>query len=233
MPITDKQKWAAQEIVAVFETGKVTSSASYSTCTILKDGAGISYGKHQSTDRADSLDQIVLRYLDAKGQYADEIKPYLSLLTSDATSKVDPSNPPANVKALMDLLKKAGQDPVMQKAQDAVFDDGYWNPAVSQAESMGLVLPLSYAIVYDTCIHSGPGGVAKIRKLFNEVPPARGGDEKAWAKAYVMARREWLASSSNTLVQKTVYRMDAFLALMRDGNWDLVTPFKVRGVTVP
>lgn len=232
MPITDTQKKAAQEIIAVFETGKTTSIASYSTCTILKDGAGISYGKHQSTDRSDSLDQIVLRYLDLKGQYADELKGYVSLLSSDATSKVDPSNPPANVRALMDLLKKAGQDPIMQKAQDQIFDEGYWNPAVSQVEAMGLVLPLSYAIVYDTCIHSGPGGVAKIRKQFNEVPPARGGDEKTWARAYVNARRNWLLSISNSLVQKTVYRMDAFVQLMKEDNWDLHTPFKVRGVTI-
>jgi chitosanase len=132
----------------------------------------------------------------------------------------------------MDLLKKAGQDPIMQKAQDQIFDEGYWNPAVSQSEAMGLVLPLSYAIVYDTCIHSGPGGVARIRKLFNEVPPARGGDEKAWARAYINARRNWLLSSSNSLVQKTVYRMDAFAQLMKEDNWELRTPFKVRNVTI-
>jgi len=50
--------------------------------------------------------------------------------------------------------------------------------------------------------------------------------------AYVAARRAWLLGNSNPLVQKCVYRMEAFEKLMTEGNWDLVTPFSVRNVKV-
>jgi len=50
--ITAPQKHAIDCIISIFETGRVPTAAAYATCTILPDGAGISYGKHQSTDRA-------------------------------------------------------------------------------------------------------------------------------------------------------------------------------------
>ena len=94
---------------------------------------------------------------------------------------------------------------------------------------MGLELPLSWAVVYDTCIHSGPSGVRKIRKLFKEVPPNRGGKETDWTEAYVAARKQWLSSFSNPVVQKTTYRMEVFEDLIFDDNWFLETPFTIGG----
>ena len=61
MTLTPSQKHAIDCVLSIFETGRVPTAASYSTCTILADGAGISYGKHQSTDRAGSLDLVVKR----------------------------------------------------------------------------------------------------------------------------------------------------------------------------
>lgn len=230
--LNEQTKQVIDEILSVFETGRLISPSAYSACTILKDGAGISYGKHQSTDRSDSLDQIVLSYVDAGGKYAEDLRMFVPLLARDGT-RVDPKSPPTEVKKLMELLRVAGADPVMQKVQDKVFDAGYWTPAVNYGTEMKLQFPLSYAVLYDTCIHSGPGGVANIRKRFPEVPPVRGGDEKLYVTAYVKARRAWLAASGNPIVQKTVYRMDAFLKIIGEDNWLLKTPLTVRGVTIP
>jgi chitosanase len=227
----DKKK-VIDEIISIFETGKVTSPAAYSACTILRDGAGISFGKHQATDKADSLDRIVLEYIDAGGVYAGQLQPFLPLLARDGSTAVDPSKPPKEVADLVNALKVAGTDPVMQRVQDSVFDEGYWLPALAQGEAMRLVHPLSFAVLYDTSIHSGPGGIANIRKRFEAVPPVRGGDEIRFTTSYIQARRNWLASSSNALVRKTVYRMDAFLSLVEEKKWDLKLPLKVRGVTV-
>lgn len=224
------KKPVIKSIVNVFETGKAVGD--YGLATILKDGAGISYGRSQATDGSDSLDQICYAYIDRGGDLADRLATFMPYLEKDATTKLDPSNPPSWCLELLDLLREAGADPVMQAAQDAVFDTNYWSPAVAQAEQMGLTLLLSYAVVYDTCIHSGPGGVSKIRSKFPELPPARGGQEKSWAQAYVKARRNWLAGHSNPIVQKTVYRMDAFQALIDQDNWNLTTPFYVRKVKI-
>lgn len=224
----NEEKRIIQVIISVFETGKADGDPT--ACTILPDGAGISYGLHQATDRADSLDRIVLLYLDSGGRA--EAAEVLKLLQADASTRYSSlRGAPADVQRAVSLLRDLGRDPVMVEAQRSVFDSEYWDPAMKMAAEMGLKTALARAIVYDTCIHSGPGGVARIRARFPELPPARGGDEHRWAAAYVAARRAWLAGMGG-IVSKTVYRMDAFSALIAAGNWALTPPFTVRGVTV-
>lgn len=233
MSITKEQKYVIDCVLSIFETGRIPSMASYSTCTILSDGAGISYGKHQATDRAGSLDKIVQLYIEKGGALTEQLKPYLSRLASNDTSRLDPKKQPVWAQKLIEILKQAGAEQVMREAQDEVFDAGYWIPAVGHAVNVGLKTALGHLVVYDTCIHSGPGGVANIRARFPEPAPVRGGDEKSWVLAYIRARKAWLLANANPLVQKTVYRMDALEELAKSGNWDLTTPVKVRGVTIP
>lgn len=224
MSMSSDQKRIIQDIVGVFETGKA-GGGDYSAVTILHDGAGVSYGKHQATDRSDSLDAIVLRYLDLGGMFADELMLYLDRLERDVTAGVDPDDPPDWVIDLMDLLKRAGdEDPLMKQAQDQVFDVKYWQPASDQATAMQLQLPLSWLIVYDSTIQSGVNGVANIRKKFSAMPPSKDGDERTWATAYLNARKTWLLSSSKEAVRKSVYRVNSMLELTNDGNWELEVP---------
>jgi len=233
MTLTTSQKHAIDCVLSIFETGRVPTAASYATCTILADGAGISYGKHQCTDRAGSLDLVVKRYIAKGGKFATELKACEPILASNASTKENPKGPyTAPVAGLMNLLKQAGADPLMHAAQDEVFDENYFAPALNHAASVGAAHPLTVLVIYDTCIHSGPGGVTMIRNKFAAKSPANGGDEKEWVKAYINARRAWLAGNANPLVQKTVYRMDALMELVNANNWELVLPFKLRGVVV-
>lgn len=216
-----------KSIVNVFETGR--AEGDYGAVALLDDGAGISYGRSQATDGGGNLDRIVWRYLDLGGRFGEQLRPFLEILGSDASTRVDPDDPPAWVTEVMDLLAAAGrEDPLMQQAQDEVFDQRYWVPAERWATEMQLVLPLSWAVVYDTVIHSGPGGVWWIRRLFPDLPPSRGGTEKSWTRAYVRARYAWLAGHERLAVRRTVYRMSAFLSLIAEPNWDLEPP-----VTIP
>ena len=233
MSITKEQKYVVDCVLSIFETGKIPSKESYQTCTILSDGAGISYGKHQATDRAGSLDKIAQLYVDKKGPLSLELLPYMQRLAQNETASVDPKKPPVWAQKLIDILKRAGADSVMQECQDEVFDAGYWIPALGHVQNIGLKTALGALVVYDTCIHSSPGGVANIRALFPEAAPAKGGDEKAWVLAYIEARKDWLLRNKNPLVQKTIYRMEALKAIADSGNWDLTTPLKVRGTTIP
>lgn len=233
MSVTKEQKYVVDCVLSIFETGRIPSPSSYSTCTILSDGAGISYGKHQATDRAGSLDKIVQLYIEKGGTAAEQLKPFLARLAANETAKLDPKKPPVWAQKLIEILKQAGVDPLMREAQDEIFDSGYWIPAVGHALNAGVKTALGHLVIYDTCIHSGPGGVANIRAKFPETSPSRGGDEKAWVRAYIKARREWLLGNANPLVQKTVYRMDTLEELAKAGSWDLIAPLKVRGVTIP
>ena len=233
MTLTPAQKHVIDCVLSIFETGRVPTAASYSTCSILADGAGISYGKHQCTDKAGSLDLVVKKYIALGGQYATQLKAYEAYLAANVSSTEPPKGPyKPETTALINLLKTAGADPVMQKAQDEVFDSNYFAPALNHAQSVGAAHALTVLVIYDTCIHSGPGGVTMIRNKFAAKSPANGGDEKEWVKAYINARRAWLAGNANSLVQKTVYRMDALMELVNAGNWDLKTPLKVRGVAI-
>jgi chitosanase len=230
MTPTAQQKHVIDCVLSIFETGRVPTAASYATCTILADGAGISYGKHQCTDRAGSLDAVVKRYIALGGQFATALKAFETTLATNASTKVPPKGPwGAEVTDLVNLLKAAGADPVMHRAQDEVFDEVYFAPALNHAKQIGLTTALGLLVCYDTCIHSGPGGVTMIRNMFAAKSPANGGDEKEWVKAYIGARRNWLATHSLTVLHATVYRMDALKALADAGAWDLAMPLTVRG----
>ncbi len=80
---------------------------------------------------------------------------------------------------------------------------------------------------YDPVVR--PGGSCP---SFAAKSPANGGDEKAWVQAYIAARRNWLATHKLQVLHATVYRMDALKAIADAGNWDLVTPLKVRAVSI-
>ncbi len=226
LSIDPEKKRIIQSIVSVFETG--TPEDDYSAVVVLKDGAGISYGKHQSTDHSDTLDAIVYRYADLGGRYSNDLKAFVPQLESDASASVDPDNLPTWVVQLMEVLREAGRnDVLMQRAQDQIFDELYWRPAADHALAMQLVHPLSWLVCYDSTIHSGSNGVTRIRKRFPEVPPSAGGDEEAWTKAYLQARRAWLAAYDSPTVQKTVYRIDAMLELVAADNWSLEVPIQI------
>lgn len=214
------------EILCIFETSQLSSPEAYSTVAILDDKAGISYGKHQATDLSGSLDAVLWRYVDLQGSYAADIRPYLDELAQNETVPVP--HPPW-VATLMVLLARAGKDPVMQRAQNEIFDERYWFPAMNQAESMGLTLPLSFAVIYDSYIQ---GGLSKVRAMFPEKPPARGGDEKTWVRVYLNHRGVWLSQGRSESMRNSVYRPQAFLKLIQEDNWELNTPLVVRGLTI-
>lgn len=236
-------------ILSVFETGK--PNGDYAACSILTDGAGLSYGKHQATDKSQSLDQICLRYIDKRGKHSEELKLLVDVLDQNLSTNVPPGQTPDEVFAkmqsygmtdlkwrkvvdLMRLLEQIGNEPEMKAAQDEVFAELYWEPCRSQCSAMQLELPLSWCAVYDTCVQSGPGGVARTRKLFGPSPPAGGGDERIWTKAYLEARKAWIERFSDPknplrekLVRSTSYRANALLAMANAGNWDLQTPIQI------
>jgi hypothetical protein len=234
--ITPTQRRTIDAIVSIFETGKLPSPAAYGTASILADGAGISYGVHQVT-AASLLPALLAEYDRRDGLYAGRLRPYLAQL--GATRELRPPGPyPEWVELVLELLRAAGSDPIMQQVQRDLFARGYWEPATAYATSIGLELPLSHLAVYDTWIQSGGGRVARLRDRFPASPPSKGGDEQRWTAQFLGARRKWLAEFSShdgakqRLVRSTVYRVDALLELVEADAWDLRLPLVVRGVRI-
>ncbi len=225
------KKAVIQAVLTMFETGK--PEGDYGAGTILDDGAGFSIGREQATDGSGTADLILYRYIDRNGQFADNFAPYMPRLDADESTQFGSDDVPQWARDFIALIAKAGNDPIMQQVQDEIFDEEYWEPCVRKCADMKLILPLSWLIVYDTCIHSGPAGVNRIRAKFPEGPPSRGGDERAWAAAYAAARYNWLSNYTHEKpkrqerVRRTKRRVGILRGLIADGNWQLETPFEI------
>jgi len=223
MPLTFLQKRAAQAIINIFETG--SPAGDYAMVTLLPGDSGhLTYGRAQTTLGSGNLHLLVKAYCDAEdASLAARLTPFLSRL-EDIDLSLD------HDFEFRSLLAQAGSDPVMQDVQDAFFDRLYWVPAEVAARNLGLGDPLALAIVYDSKVH---GSWVRIRDRVIERhgrPQSIG--QRGWVQRYVRERRSWLAGHSNRLLRRTVYRMDAFSALMDDRNWPLALPFSVRGQSI-
>lgn len=221
--LSELQKQAAQAIVNIFETGKTLGD--YASVTLLTGDPGhLTYGRSQTTLASGNLYLLIKAYCAAPNAACSRsLKPFLERL-ADIDLTLDRDN------GFRALLKEAGRDPVMQDTQDAFFDRVYWMPAMKTADDLGFASPLSAAVIYDSLIH-GSWSTMRDRTIARHGKAASVG-EKKWIAAYITERRNWLATHANTLLRRTVYRMDAFNALIKTGNWSLGIPMSVCGVTV-
>ena len=203
--VLDEQvKTRILNIENVFASG--SAEGSYEDISIYNDGKPdetgnrtrqISYGIGQSSEQG-NLKDIIKIYIDNDGKYANEFRPYLPQIGVNAL---------ADDRGFLELLKTAGQkDSIMQRVQYDVFNNRYYLPALRFSRDNGFKYPLSMLVVYDSYIHSG--SISNfLRNRFPETTPKLGGDEKAWIKAYVKTRHEWLLSKGGVLA-KTVYHAD-------------------------
>lgn len=215
------------QVLNVFETG--SPEGDYSNVSIYKDGGGgsykqITYGASQTTQDG-NLDKLLYKYLDTIAEKTDAA----AIIAECLPTKNDRSL--VNNKKFIQALKDAGKDPIMQKCQDEFFDEAYFIPAYKWFKTNGFTTPLAMLVIYDSFIHSG-GILSFLRKRFSEVPPANGGDEKAWIKAYVNTRYSWLANHSNKILRNTVYRMKTMQALIKENDWELNGPINANGTIV-
>lgn len=218
------QKAAAQAIVNIFETGR--AAGDYARVTLLPGDTGrLSYGRAQTTIASGNLYRLILAYSRTPGAArAAEFEPYLGAL-----SRAEPAlDEDAGFRR---LLRRAGDDPAMRRAQDDFFDRVYWMPAERAAARIGVAFPLGLAVVYDSHIH---GSWDRVRALTEESIGTvhEAGGEQSWIAAYVGVRRRWLSTRRAAILRATVYRMDAFSRLIEEGRWELDLPFQVRGVWI-
>jgi hypothetical protein len=208
-------------IVDIFETGY--PEPQYGQVIVLSgDPAHLTYGRAQVTLASGNLYLLIRSYCEKKeSMYAPELSKYLGRLElRDVSLDKD--------EHFISYLKSAGDDPSMQSLQEEFFDRVYMKPALAAAASIGVKTALGSAVIYDSRIHGS------YQRLKDETiadlggSPATGVDEHKWIEAYVKKRRDWMTNHPIEMVQRMVYRMDAFLTLINEGNWDLTPPLTVR-----
>lgn len=220
--LTALQKKTIEAIINVFETG--SAHGDYAQVTVMRgDSGGLTYGRAQTTLNSGNLYLLIKAYCEAEGaEYAEELKTYL-LELEERNVKLDSDT------KLHTLLREAGSDPIMRTVQNQFFDRIYFAPAWNAVHHR-IHSPLGIAVVYDSFVH---GSWAKLRDLTNVRCGALSSvPEQVWVAAYVETRRSWLSTHSNSLLHRTVYRMDTFLRLITEGNWTLQLPLIAHGTLI-
>lgn len=239
----DRAQPAAKALVSCHETFPPTARPRYGQLAVMRDGPSkslqVTFGAHQSTDRANSLDAILVEFrrlaIETHGELwddltlADELATYLPRLAENTPQSCASL---ARDRVFLSLLERSAADPLMAEAQDNVFDRDYMRPALAAVQGSGWVDNLSLALIYDLMIH---GSWPATRDL---VHGAR--SERDWIKSCVDTRHYQLSIAGsghsifgNKLLRATVYRMRTFRELIRTGNWQLATPFTTgNGATV-
>jgi chitosanase len=222
--ITSKIKTKILQVINVFETGK--PDGKYDSIVRYKDGPNkirqITYGRSQTTEYG-NLKRLIENYVSMNGKFAIDFEPYVSKIGNTALT---------DDQVFINLLKtSACKDEMMCKCQDDFFDLYYYQPAYVWFKGFGFKEPLSLLVIYDSYIHSG-GILNFLRKRFPERPPVNGGKEGIWIEQYVNTRHDWLATHSNKILHKTVYRTNCFKEQMKNKNWLLEKPVIANGVTL-
>jgi chitosanase len=218
MQVSPNQEKIIENIVTIHETGKINSKSYGTVVNVRGDPGGLTYGKHQVTINSGGLYLMLARYCAnpyASRQHVATITNFMPAIRAKNAAVV--ASP-----VLRDALTQAGNDPVMMQVQDKYFDDQYWSPALRFCEAKQFQTALAMAVVYDSTIH---GSLFRIDKRLAPQPT-----ERAWLDAYVNTRRNWMANHPTIpLLRRCVYRMDTFLALLRDNNYNLHSPVWAHG----
>lgn len=205
------------EVLNVFETG--SKRGDYSKLSYFNDGPNdrkqITYGRSQTTEYG-NLRELLRDYIANGGKYAGELQPYVDNIGRGASLYRN--------KRFTDLLKSAGDDPIMIKTQDDFFERRYWQPAKRFFDKHSFKHPLSMLVLYDSYIHSG-GILSFLRKRFSATPD----NEIEWITQYVDTRHKWLASHRRPILRKTIYRTKTFQKLIKNNNWSLKDEFTTQG----
>lgn len=220
MALTPTQTRTIRAVVNLFETGEVLGD--YGAVTVIPGDTGhLTFGRSQTTLATGNLHELIGRYCaNAGARFGPRLAGWLPRLEAcDVALDRD--------AVLHNVLRASADDPVMREIQDEFFDEEYFDPAVRAADRFGITQPLGVAVVYDSKVQ---GSWERIRARVRGTPADRG--EQAWIRAYVAARREWLAGSSRQDLRATVYRMDAFSRLIEQGMWALELPLIVRGAEI-
>jgi chitosanase len=210
-------------IIRVFETGRPRGR--YDAVAVLKgDKGGVSYGVCQFTRASGRLWDLVRLYRDMRGAMANELMKWSTALMK-RRPELDTDLP------FRAALKRAAQDPVMRAAQERLYDEQYWAPAAKVAHSIGLVEPLSHAVMLDSTVHGSRDYI--IQKADAYAGRASAAGERQWIPVYLEKRRAWLHGKGG-LLRKTCYRVDNLAALATAGLWALPLPLLLpeRKVTI-
>ncbi len=185
--LTDPHKKdIAMRIVSSAENSSLDWRAQFGYIEDIGDGRGYTAGIIGFCSGTGDMLELVGSYTETKPDNA--LAPYLEALRA-----VNGSDSHEGLDGYPDAWATAAEDPVFQRAQESERDRVYFDPAVRRAEEDGLGALGQFAY-YDAIVMHGPGeswpsfGGIRRAALEQAVPPAQGGDETGYLRAFLDAR---------------------------------------------
>jgi chitosanase len=225
------RKRRAEQLTSLFENDTVEIQYGYAEA--LDDGRGITAGRAGFTSGTGDMLQVVADYTArVPGNPLATYLPRLEELAAQESGAVD------GLEGLEAAWQGLADDAEFRAAQDAVSDELYYQPAVRNAEEIGLCLPLSVAAIYDAIIQHGEGDDPDgLDALVNRTNDREGGsvadgvEEGRWLRSFLAVRRDDLAHANDPETREvwaeSVARVDVFRELADAENWTLQGPIEI------
>lgn len=180
------------QIISTFENS--TTTIQYGYAEVLDDGRGITAGRAGFTSGTGDLAEVVERYDSL--QPNNDLSHYLTVLRN--------SNRGASLVGLegfAEVWEQAAEDPQLRAAQDNVYDDWYYEPALGQAQATGVSSAAGKLIILDTIVQHGNGDDPDgLRAIIRETTQKNGRPnpkvEKQWLSAFLGIRRQHLLNAA-------------------------------------
>jgi chitosanase len=215
------KKEIAMQLVSSAENSSLDWRAQYGYIEDIDDGRGYTAGIIGFCSGTGDMLEVVVAYTELRPD--NDLARFLPALEhvngTDSHEGLDPG--------FTDAWQSAASDPAFQQAQDDERDRVYFDPAVQQGLDDGVGV-LGQFIYYDALVMHGDGdeptSFGAIRDVAMSVAPrpSDGGDESAYLRAFLDARREVMLLEA---AHEDTSRIDtAQLLFLEAGNLDLDPP---------
>ncbi|MEU4671623.1 chitosanase [Amycolatopsis sp. NPDC023774] len=218
-----EKKDIAMQLVSSAENSSLDWKAQYSYIEDIGDGRGYTAG--------------IIGFCSGTGDMLELVQAYTNSMPDNPLAKYLPALRNVNGtdshsglgQAFVDAWQAAAKTSQFQAAQNSERDRVYFNPSVNQAKSDGLGA-LGQFIYYDAIVMHGPGnssdsfGGIRGSAIKQAKPPAQGGNETTYLKAFLDARKVIMKQEE---AHADTSRVDTEqLVFLNAGNLDLHTPLK-------
>lgn len=227
-----RRRRVADAVISSFENSD--TDLPYSVAERLDDGRGITAGRAGFTSGTHDLLLVVQRYRRAAGE--TPLGRYLPALTA-VDSAVRDGGDGADTTGLDGFeavwRRTSDDDPRLNRAQDAVFDELYFAPAMAQAARLGVRTALGQLVLLDSAVQHGtdsdpdglPAMVAEAGRAAGSGPDR---DEVGWLRAFLDVRRAHLLDPADAetaqVWRESVPRVDTLTTLLDEDRLDLDVP---------
>ncbi len=229
--LTGDQRRRADQLISIFENS--TTVIQYGYAENIHDGRGVTAGRAGFTTNDGDAAKVIQAYTDqVPGNPLARFLPELNRLAAAASGDTS-GLPEADYIA---AWKQAAQDPAFRQVQDDQVDARYFNPAMQDADQLGLQTALARAELYDASIQHGNGSEYDAlpalisRTTAKAGSPAQAGEQQ-WLNTFFDVRVDDLTNPANSATaaewRGSVDRVEALRRIAATGNYQLDGPFTV------